>query len=164
MPSSACSHNAPSSHHACSRKPGCKQSCRWPWRKSGDSPRRNGKKSTKDLEKQVATLVFCFPFKNTLILPRLSRTFAFFGQKRDLLSGIVSCAPLFSYTSPEVPSFLTSLWVCATFLTLISLSRLNGHRFESCILCISIALSSFGVAWTCSIGPRRFGPASGRSP
>jgi hypothetical protein len=47
---------------------------------------------------------------------------------------------------------------------LISVRRHNGHRLESCILCISIALSSFGVAWTCSIGPRRFGPASGRSP
>jgi hypothetical protein len=26
---------------------------------------------------------------------------------------------------------------------LISVSRHNGHRLESCILCISIALSSF---------------------
>src|ERR1039458_6977016 len=102
--------------------------------------------------------------KTRPILVHYREICAFYAKKADELSGIVSCAPLFSYTSPEVPSFLTSLQVSAPFLTLISVSRHNGHRLESCILCISIALSSFGVAWTCSIGPRRFGPASGRSP
>ena len=60
----------------------------------------------------------CFSFQNTLLSLRLSRIFAFSGQKRDLLSGIVSSAPLFSYTSPEVPSFLTSLGVSAPLLDL----------------------------------------------
>jgi hypothetical protein len=40
----------------------------------------------------------------------------FYAKKSRLLSGIVSLVPLFSYTSPEVPSFLTSLCVILALL------------------------------------------------
>src|ERR1017187_1892322 len=66
-------------------------------------------------------------------------------QKPDVLSAIVSLAPLFSYTSPEVPSFLTSLRVSAPFLTLISMSRDGWHKLESFIFCGNVAFSLLGA-------------------
>jgi hypothetical protein len=91
---------------------------------------------------------------------------AFYAKKPDQLSVILSLAPLFSYTSPEVPSFLTSLWVSAPFLTMISVlvSRHKWRRPESPILCMNSAFSSFGVARSHCIGPRPFKSASGRWP
>ena len=103
-----------------------------------------------------------FPFDNMLPSPRLSRNLCIFSQKArsivahyrvirafsarkpDHLSVIMSLTPLFSYTSPEVPSFLTSLWISAPFRTLKStfVSRHNWPRLESSILCINGAFRS----------------------
>ncbi len=79
--------------------------------------------------------------------PDYRATRAFSDKKPSRLSFILSLSPLFSYTSPCRSSFLTSLWVSAPFLTLISVlvSRHNRRRWESFILCSNIAFSSLGA-------------------
>src|ERR1039458_67427 len=85
--------------------------------------------------------------KHSDFAPIIAQLLYLSDNKPDALSGIVSYASLFSYTSPEVPSFLTSLGVSAPFRTLIStlVSRLLGRRREPSILCRNVAFSSFGA-------------------
>ena len=89
--------------------------------------------------------------KHSDFAPIIAQLLYLSDNKPDVLSGIVSYVPLFSYTSPEVPSFLTSLGVSAPFRTLIStlVSRHLGRRRESSILCRSVAVSLLGAIRCC---------------
>ena len=67
--------------------------------------------------------------KHADFAPNYRAISAFSAKKPSRLPDIMSPSPLFSYTSPEVPSFLTSLWISAPFRTLKStfVSRHNWH-------------------------------------
>ena len=72
-----------------------------------------------------------FPVNNALVSPRPPQNPGIFCKKPAREHDILSRSPLFSYTSPEVPSLLTSLRVSSPFLTLISTLSEPPHLVQA---------------------------------